>query len=42
MLRVRLFGELVAVGVGDAFDEPVGAQPPEVVGDVSAGHVLGW
>src|SRR5262249_51227491 len=34
-------GDLISVGAGDAFDEPVGTQPPEVVGDLSAGHVPG-
>lgn len=33
-------GDLVAVGAGDPLDEAVGAQPPEVVGELPAGHVL--
>ena len=34
-------GDLVAEGAGDAADEAVDAQPPEVVGDLPAGHGLG-
>lgn len=34
-------GDGVAAGVGNAFDEPVGAQAAQVVGHVSGGDVLG-
>jgi hypothetical protein len=34
-------GDLVAVGAGDALDEPVVAQAPEVVAELPAGHGLG-
>ena len=34
-------GDLVAEGARDAFDEAVQAQPPEVVGDLPAGHEIG-
>ena len=34
-------GDLVAEGVRDAFDEAVQAQPPQVVGDLPAGHEPG-
>ena len=34
-------GDLVAAGMGDAVDEPVRAQPPQVVGHLPGGDVLG-
>jgi len=33
-------GDLVAAGVGDAGDEPVGAQAAQVVGHLRGGDVL--
>ena len=40
-LRDAGAGDLVAEGVRDALDEPVLAQPPEVVGDLPRGDGLG-
>ena len=34
-------GDGVAAGAGDAFDESVGAQAPQVVGHLAGGDVLG-
>jgi len=34
-------GDLVAAGAGDAGDEPVRAEPAQVVGHLSGGDVLG-
>src|SRR5215213_6044486 len=34
-------GDLVAAGAGDACDETVRAQPPQVVGHLPGGDVLG-
>ncbi|HUK67276.1 MAG TPA: hypothetical protein VLW50_00720, partial [Streptosporangiaceae bacterium] len=34
-------GDVVAEGVGDAFDQSVHAQSPQVVADLAAGHVRG-
>lgn len=35
-------GDLIAVGVGDAGDQPVLTQAPQVVGHAPGGGLIGW